>query len=240
MPDRYTWIKLYTEILSDPKMGRLNNFLWRRAVELFLLAGINGKGGELQPVEEMAWLLHADDESELVRSLMSLAEIGVVRQMPEGNWMVVNFAKRQAAMSDAERQRKHRAGDNSSNPGKASQGCHATVTEEEVEEETESSSTSGGAPPNVFALYEKNFGSLTSMISDDLKDLEATYTAAWVAAAMTEAVHNEARNLKYVAAILKRWKTEGFRSKYSKTAPKGRKQTQADVENDLSAWVSGG
>lgn len=33
------WIKLYHEILHDPKMGRLPDNLWRRCIELFLLAG---------------------------------------------------------------------------------------------------------------------------------------------------------------------------------------------------------
>ena len=33
------WIKLYHEILDDPKMGRMPDRLWRRTIELFLLAG---------------------------------------------------------------------------------------------------------------------------------------------------------------------------------------------------------
>jgi hypothetical protein len=36
------WIKLNIEILDDLKMGRLANHMWRRAVELFLLAGREG------------------------------------------------------------------------------------------------------------------------------------------------------------------------------------------------------
>ena len=36
------WIKLYLEILDDPKMDLLPDWLWRRAIELFLLAGENG------------------------------------------------------------------------------------------------------------------------------------------------------------------------------------------------------
>jgi len=49
------WVKLYLEILDYPKMGRLVNHLWRRAVELFLLAGRGGNDGALLPEEEMAW-----------------------------------------------------------------------------------------------------------------------------------------------------------------------------------------
>ena len=38
MASRY-WIKLYHEILEDPKMGRLSDRQFRRVIELFLLAG---------------------------------------------------------------------------------------------------------------------------------------------------------------------------------------------------------
>jgi len=48
------WIKLFIEMLDDPKMGRLQNHLWRRAVELLLFAGREGNDGALLPVEAMA------------------------------------------------------------------------------------------------------------------------------------------------------------------------------------------
>ena len=38
MASRY-WIKLYHEILDDPKMGRLTDRQYRRVIELFLMAG---------------------------------------------------------------------------------------------------------------------------------------------------------------------------------------------------------
>lgn len=38
MASKY-WIKLYHEILDDHKMGRLPDRLWRRVIELILLAG---------------------------------------------------------------------------------------------------------------------------------------------------------------------------------------------------------
>lgn len=91
------WIKLYLEILEDPKMGRLPNHLWRRGIEFFLLAGKNGDTGALPPVEEMAWALRSSDD-EVRKSLMSLAEIGVVHETPEG-WVVTHFKDRQYSES---------------------------------------------------------------------------------------------------------------------------------------------
>lgn len=63
--------------------------------------------------------------------------------------------------------------------------------------------------PNIFVLYEKNIGMLTPMISEELKEAEEQYPAEWIAEAFKEAVTRNARNWKYVNAILKRWKAEG-------------------------------
>ncbi len=63
--------------------------------------------------------------------------------------------------------------------------------------------------PNIFTLYEQNIGPLTPMLSDLLRDAEATYPADWVAEAMRIAVENNIRNWKYIEAILNRWSTQG-------------------------------
>lgn len=103
----YRWLKLYYEILEDPKMTTLPDFLFRRTIELFLLAGRNGDDGVLQPVAHMAWSLRID-EKRLVENLRSLEQIGVVAETEPGKWVVVNFAKRQAAEDSAERVRAFR------------------------------------------------------------------------------------------------------------------------------------
>jgi hypothetical protein len=102
------WVKLYLEILDDPKMGRLSNHLWRRAVELFLLAGREGNDGALPPVEEMAWILRLPEEK-VLEDLHSLAEVGVVHEAEPMKWMVTNFKKRQAAVPVEERMRRYRS-----------------------------------------------------------------------------------------------------------------------------------
>ena len=62
---------------------------------------------------------------------------------------------------------------------------------------------------NAFNLYEQNFGPLTPIISDELRDMAATYPAAWIEDAMGIAVKNNIRRLKYVLAVLERMRTEG-------------------------------
>ena len=104
---RYTWIKLYTEIIDDPKMGNLDDRLWRRTIELFLLAGRNGSGGTLPPIGDLAWSLRTTP-AEIDETLKNLQTHRIVNRQENGTWNVTHFAVRQAALSAAERQRKHR------------------------------------------------------------------------------------------------------------------------------------
>lgn len=69
--------------------------------------------------------------------------------------------------------------------------------------------------PNIFALYEQNIGPLTPLLSDMLRDAEATYAPDWIADAMKIAVENNKRSWRYVEAILKGWATEGRHNRAS-------------------------
>jgi hypothetical protein len=103
------WIKLYLEILNDPKMGTMRNHLWRRAVELFLLAGREGNDGALPPVENMAWILRLSKDK-LLEDLHDLTEVGIVHEAEPGEYIVTHFAERQVAMPGDERVRRSRRG----------------------------------------------------------------------------------------------------------------------------------
>jgi hypothetical protein len=92
-----TWIKLYVEILHDPKMESLPAHLWRRAIEMFLFAGDYGKDGLLPPVPQMAWTLRMSPET-MVSYLKALHEIDIVDQVTPEVWVVKHFASRQAAL----------------------------------------------------------------------------------------------------------------------------------------------
>ena len=108
MASKY-WIKLYHEILDDPKMGRLTDRLWRRTVELFLIAGDkNGddKSGELPSTYDMAWRLRMK-EDELETDLADLASFGIVNKEND-RWIVTNFEKRQQPMPKDEYMRRLR------------------------------------------------------------------------------------------------------------------------------------
>ena len=86
-------------------MQQLPDNLWRRCIELFLMAGEYNKGGLLPPIEDISWLLRVDNET-LINELQQLQRIGIVDYVQEvlvGNWVVVNFSKRQKAVSARQR-----------------------------------------------------------------------------------------------------------------------------------------
>jgi hypothetical protein len=101
MPYNYYFLKLYFEILDDPKMCLLSDRLYRRTIECFLAAGKYGKNGILPPVEELAWRLRLDQES-LEGDLTELSKVGIVHQ-EDNVWIVSNYAKRQERISGADR-----------------------------------------------------------------------------------------------------------------------------------------
>ncbi|MFZ4827321.1 MAG: DnaD domain-containing protein [Phototrophicaceae bacterium] len=63
--------------------------------------------------------------------------------------------------------------------------------------------------PNIYRLYEQEIGLLTPMVGEALQDLEDHYPLAWIESAIRIASEQQARNLKYIRAILERWRIQG-------------------------------
>lgn len=62
---------------------------------------------------------------------------------------------------------------------------------------------------DVFKMYEQEFGALTPMIAEAIKDAQETYPADWIPEAMQVAVSSNKRSWKYVEGILKNCKAAG-------------------------------
>jgi DnaD/phage-associated family protein len=62
---------------------------------------------------------------------------------------------------------------------------------------------------NAFEVYQQEIGLITSHISERLKADIDDYTEPWVIDAILIASGANARNMKYIEAILSRWKTSG-------------------------------
>ncbi|MBI2965947.1 MAG: DnaD domain protein [Chloroflexi bacterium] len=76
--------------------------------------------------------------------------------------------------------------------------------------------------PNIYVLYEQNIGPLTPMAGQLLNQAALSFPEEWIREAIQIAVANNARNWKYVSAILDRWATEG----------KPREQPGRDLQED--------
>lgn len=89
--------------------------------------------------------------------------------------------------------------------------------------------------PNIFQLYEENIGLITPMIADELRDAAQTYPATWIEEAVHIAVTRNARNWRYICAILERWQKEG-----KDDGPgQGHRTARGDSEASRNRFVSG-
>lgn len=100
------WIKLYHEILRDRKMVTMDDHLWRRCIECFLMAGDYDQSGALPPLADMAFELRVSEER-LETDLNELMSVGIL-DVEDGGYIVRQFAKRQATMPKAEYNRRRR------------------------------------------------------------------------------------------------------------------------------------
>lgn len=107
MASKY-WIKLYHEILDDPKMGLLPDNLWRRAIELFLLAGELDNAGQLPDTKGIAWKLRIPCNETLQNELDNLLQCNILALQSNNTWIVVHFKDRQSEVGVNERVRQFR------------------------------------------------------------------------------------------------------------------------------------
>lgn len=86
-------------------------------------------------------------------------------------------------------------------------GTQSKVKKSKVKESKENNNNK-----SLLLFEELGFGSISSIILEDIKLLEKEYTETWVIEALKEANAAGVRNLKYVIGILKNWKSKGFKA----------------------------
>lgn len=235
------WIRLYHELLYDSKVAVLPDRLWRRMIELFLIAGEVGGSepdGSLPPIDRIAWILHSKPE-EVEKEIEFLSTIGVTERGEDGTWRVKNFAKRQAPATSAERQRARRSKNGASiaivkksqNVTKRDILCHENVTQnvqdnkitdnrliKDVVVVVDGDANEKNLPNRneLYAVYEKEIGPLTPAIVARIDAASERYPSEWIVQAITTAAVNNARSWRYVDAVLRNWQENGFQSKPAK------------------------
>lgn len=211
MASKY-WIKLYHEILDDPKMGMLSPELWRFTIEIFLLAGEIDCNGSLHGVTKIAWRLRYTTE-QIESWLNQLAiETGIVTK-DESGWKVTNFEKRQSASDTTERVRqfRERKRKQKSNIQPVTNETNMkrnvtpdTDTDTDIKEVEEAAGFT-----QISLFYQNEIGPLSPLIRDKLLDMSKSYPANWITQAISCAVDQNVRKLSYVKGTLESWQAIG-------------------------------
>ena len=92
----------------------------------------------------------------------------------------------------------------------------------------------GTTRPNIFELYEKNFGPLTAAMAEILKQDQQEYPAEWIEDAVKEALLSNARSWRYVQKVLQNWRAKGrqtLNEKDGRTLEEFRKLYQEQKRN---------
>ncbi len=88
--------------------------------------------------------------------------------------------------------------------------------------------------PNIFTLYEQNIGLITPLMAETLAEAEKTYPPDWIEEAVKIAVERNARNWRFIDAILRSWKEKGRNEKDQRSAAESRKR---DSEGEFSDFI---
>ncbi len=113
MQKPFAWIKLFTDILKDPRLGRQTDAIQMRYIQLQLIAGECDARGALidrdYPLDEMdlAWRLRKPVD-QLRDELQTLLDLGLLERNAdpaagESFWIVVNFALEQGRTKEDKR-----------------------------------------------------------------------------------------------------------------------------------------
>ena len=104
------WVKLWLELLDDPKICTLSDELYRFVMELYMYAGEKveeGKEGYLpQDVAHWAWRLRRTEE-DINEMIPKLINVGVLRTDGE-LYYVHGWERRQSPQSDRQRKQAQR------------------------------------------------------------------------------------------------------------------------------------
>lgn len=150
------WVKTYTNVLENPTIATLDDRLWRRYFELYVLAGkvSADRSGVLPPLKDIAWHLRQNIE-QLEDDCIELQRCGLLA-MIDGKWTIPTFAEEQAPSPASVRMQEYR---------KRKQNDYVTKRNENVTKplrkvlpESESESESEAESEAAAALSSKDAG----------------------------------------------------------------------------------
>lgn len=217
-----SWIKLYIEILDDPKMDGFTNEEFGLWVKLLLLAGKVNKDGLIPRsladggwrVGTIATMLRTSPQK-MSAVLSKCRRRNMVTYSQSGDILLKNFSKRQhrppSAKAEAVAERVHKYREMKRGSNKASNGIVTTTEQTQTREDKTPLPPTGGDLDflRVKQAYERDFGLLVPLLGEEVEAALECWPVEWILDAMREAVLNNVRKWPYVRAILDRWEVEG-------------------------------
>jgi len=221
MASKY-WIKLYHEMIDDPKVMTLRPALRWRFIETLLMAGEMDEDGYLPTIKEYSWRVR-DSEEIVETEFVELLDAGLLSR-DDTRFFVTKFAERQAPISGAERVSRYRERKQKDEyyethelpNGNDNVTFRYTDTDtDKIRIDTEEEKNKGVVV--VSELYEHEIGSLTPLIREQIIDWVDNYPHLWLEDAIKIAAENNTRKVSYINGILKNWKTKGRNNTKSKS-----------------------
>lgn len=102
------WLRLYHDLLNDPKVQRLDSETFKRWINLLCLASMNDQRGELPSDIDCAFALRINDVSSMRATIKTLVEAGLIER--HGNTLRIHgwHARQHASDTSTDRVRRHR------------------------------------------------------------------------------------------------------------------------------------
>ena len=215
-------------------------------------------------VDDIAWHLRADPGFVLV-CLEKLQAAGYTSEGDDG-WKLTRYEEEQRVAPGVERVNEHRKRARNASVTPVKRECNASVTkrynnvtpalpdididididkdkdvdrERDAKTKTTTAAAAAQPPINKFAIYEKNIGPLTPVIAEQIIALEEDTPDEAFEYSVREAVLHDKRSWKYVMAILKRVKVEGYGPPRSNVPKQGAARAKYDT-SELDNLIAGG
>ena len=219
MASKSLWLRLYTEVLNDPKVQRLDGDTFKGWVNLLCVAKESSGSGTLPTLSDIAFYLRTDANTtgQLVQRLI---DAGLIDQV--GEYYIMHGWNLRQYESDndptaierkrRERDRKRDVTDMSRVTSRTSHGqCHTNVTRTETETETETDRASESVTRKAEVLLGQVEVSYP-ITQRKLAELERVYSEQWLIDCFDVIIAKDKKinkPLGYAIGILKDWKLNG-------------------------------
>lgn len=222
------WIRLYTEMLNDPKLKRLTaaeKWIW---VGLLLMGGASCERGTLLICEGVPYTtqdlmsqldLDINETDILEPALNKFQQLRMIETDPDGTIYILNFDKRQydkpSNRPEAvnERVKRHRNKSCNANVTPLKRQCNNPDTDTDldtdIDKDKEFKTTT--AAVNLFKTFEQEFGRMLSpMEIQEIRAMETESGPELTKEALRRAVANRVLKTSYIQGILNKWSNENL------------------------------